>query len=1168
MSGAFKNSEHASRENCVGREALHAQCDVLVRHFLCLSLAAGALLCAPGLLAETHRLPLFVPTTGAGGQGVLRVLNLSAWPGTLEIHAINDSGVRLGPATLTLDALAAVDLDAADLAGGNSGKALGGGVGALSETVRLEVDTELSIQLLALLRSPDGLLHPVHDAIWSLPSADDDYRYLVPIFSAAQNTVEESHLRLVNPNQTPAKVSINARDDTGTAAIGGSVELTLAAGGTTTLTAQQLEAGDAGLTGMLGAGSGRWVLRVTSDQSIQVVSLVRSPTGALHNLSTVGLEGTAPADQAAFAERLGHEPISTVSGSRMARFDIETGNRFTELVEAEGIRRSRAGDLAYRRTGPHAGRLALDYDDGDQCVNHFYFASEVGGWFASRCAMADEPDGDWQGGRWWFSDIAPPAVDTSPRFTADLPSNQRLRVGEAITALILPIATGGNGMLTYALAPSPPGLSFDAVERRLAGVPSMVGDYAVTYTVTDADGDSDSLTFRIQVHDADLGTCVLGLLLRPGDACTYPGRSDMFSVDEDGRGHFLIVSSTRAINIPNRVYQGQLYDFRAEHRGDGLWRIDRLEGVKAPPPDTAPTFAPMVEPGDHSLVAGQAIAVLTLPAAEGGNGDLTYSLAPDVPGLGFDARTRQLSGTPSQPGTHAMTYSVADEDGDTDILPFTIRVREPEPPDLVVESLSVSNTEPTAGTSLTLDATLRNRGEAESSATTLRFFSSTDSEVTASDREIGSDRVAGLPGSGTSSQSIRLAAPSAEGTYFLGACVDAVADEGDTENNCATSVQVTVVPAPDLVVESVSASQRTATTNSFFTLSARVRNQGSAPSAATTLRYYRSSDESIADDDLQVGTGSVADLEASDRSVSSLSLRLPSNPGTNYYGACVDSVGGEADTANNCSGPAMVTVTRPAPPVVVEPPFGGAGTTFTDSLSSGGTTPLMVVIPAGSFRMGCLNPGNCTSNELPVHDVNIPRFALSMYEVTFDEWDACVDAGGCRYRPDDRGWGRGNRPVIRVDFDSAAEYVAWLSRETGKQYRFPTEAEWEYAARAGTETRYHWGNEVGTNRANCDGCGSQWDHQTAPVGSFGGNAWGLRDIHGNVLEWTADCINSDYRGAPTDGSAWLSGRCTSRVLRGGAWDSTPRFSRSAFRASGDIRLTTDVIGLRVARTLR
>ena len=155
-----------------------------------------------------------------------------------------------------------------------------------------------------------------------------------------------------------------------------------------------------------------------------------------------------------------------------------------------------------------------------------------------------------------------------------------------------------------------------------------------------------------------------------------------------------------------------------------------------------------------------------------------------------------------------------------------------------------------------------------------------------------------------------------------------------------------------------------------------------------------------------------------------------------------------------------------------------------DTFKDCDTCPEMVVVPAGEFMMGS-NDGQ--ADEKPVHKVTIAKpFAVGKFEVTFAEWDACVAAGGCKHKPDDEGWGRGKRPVINVSWDDITkEYLPWLSRKTGKTYRLLTEAEWEYAARAGSRAKYAWGDEIGKNSANCDGCGSHWDNkQTAPVGSF------------------------------------------------------------------------------------
>jgi len=237
-------------------------------------------------------------------------------------------------------------------------------------------------------------------------------------------------------------------------------------------------------------------------------------------------------------------------------------------------------------------------------------------------------------------------------------------------------------------------------------------------------------------------------------------------------------------------------------------------------------------------------------------------------------------------------------------------------------------------------------------------------------------------------------------------------------------------------------------------------------------------------------------------------------------------------------------------------------TALEGTVSDGG--PLLVGVPGGVFQMG-YSRDTLTPEETPVHQVQIPAFYIGRYEVTFAEYDRFARATG-RDRPDDEGWGRGQRPVVNISWDDAQAYVAWLSGRTGKRYRLPSEAEWEYAARAGTEGFYWWGYEIGTNNANCFDCGSQWDNRsTAPVGSFEENPFGLKDTAGNVMEWVADCYHNSYHGAPIDGSAWTSGVCSERVARGGAYNKPAR-SMHVSRRSGfspDTRL--GFIGFRVVR---
>lgn len=256
--------------------------------------------------------------------------------------------------------------------------------------------------------------------------------------------------------------------------------------------------------------------------------------------------------------------------------------------------------------------------------------------------------------------------------------------------------------------------------------------------------------------------------------------------------------------------------------------------------------------------------------------------------------------------------------------------------------------------------------------------------------------------------------------------------------------------------------------------------------------------------------------------------------------------------------------------------------------------PEMVVMPAGNFMMGApddearghdvdkrsdtSNPANKTfADERPRHEVAIARpFAVARYEVTFEEWNTCVLLGGCPSQDSDEGWGRGRQPVIHVTWEQAKLYTKWLAKRTGKPYRLLSEAEWEYVARAGSDTAFAGAGQIEKGMANCDGCGSQWDNKrAAPVGQFPPNAFGLHDVHGNVWEWVEDCYQSSYDAAPVDGTAVIASGCVNHVLRGGSFYNwpinlrsaarnwlRPDFSRDSQKAEAPARS----VGFRVART--
>lgn len=227
----------------------------------------------------------------------------------------------------------------------------------------------------------------------------------------------------------------------------------------------------------------------------------------------------------------------------------------------------------------------------------------------------------------------------------------------------------------------------------------------------------------------------------------------------------------------------------------------------------------------------------------------------------------------------------------------------------------------------------------------------------------------------------------------------------------------------------------------------------------------------------------------------------------------------------------------------------------------------VVTIKAGTLAMG--DASNKTQS--PVHRVQLQSFAMTKYLIARGEFAAFASETNYlgtawrkpRFRQTDRD------PVVNVSWQDAQAFAQWLSKKTKLNFRLPTEAEWEYAARAGTNTRYSWGAVVGDNKANCASCGSRWDNNTtAPVGSFAANAWGLYDMAGNAAEWVQDCYSADYQSAPIDGSAVTSGDCKYRVVRGGSWSDSTDSIGSAFRDSNmpDFRYST--IGFRLVREIK
>ena len=270
---------------------------------------------------------------------------------------------------------------------------------------------------------------------------------------------------------------------------------------------------------------------------------------------------------------------------------------------------------------------------------------------------------------------------------------------------------------------------------------------------------------------------------------------------------------------------------------------------------------------------------------------------------------------------------------------------------------------------------------------------------------------------------------------------------------------------------------------------------------------------------------------------------------------------------------AIGLILAPAAVVSAKPIDAKPGTVFSECKDC----PQMVVVPPGRFVMGAA-PGEKGGAAEARHPVTIAwPFAVGRFEVTFDEWAACLKDGGCAgVKLNDEGWGRGKRPVVDVDWDNAKAYVAWLSRKAGHPYRLLSEAEWEYAARAGSTTAFSFGPTLSAAQANFDASSKTELNpagahrgKTLPVGSFPANAFGLHDMHGNVFEWVEDCWHDDYKGAPADGRPWLgdAAACGGRVLRGGSWEDSATELRAAARVGGAVTDRSADDGFRVARDL-
>ena len=713
---------------------------------------------------EVHTVP-YVPSAAAEGHaGLVRIESRSSRSGEVRVVAVDDAGQRVEAGRLPLGAGAAVEFEMAAMESGDAALGLTG-TGPGEGDWRLELTTELDIEARAYARS-EGFVTALHDA--ALVTGEVE----LPLFNPGGDA-RRSVLRLANARGEPAAVSVRGVDDAGRAA--GPVTAELGPWEARSYAASELESGSAaGLTGSLGDGDGGWRLTLSADRgSAYATNLLLDGSGML----------------------------SSVPG-RMSRGGFHRVPLFPSASDGEG----RRGLVRVVNRSADSAEVSIDaFDATDRAYERLELtlAGEASGQFDSSDLERGSAEKGLTGstgpgeGDWWLelssaSDIEVLSyVDTASgplsalRGTAGVETESGMRYEALLWG-----ASGEVRLLNAGGAPA---------EVRLSGV-----------------------------DDAGSSGGAAELTLAPWSARTLTATA---------------------------LAEGEAGLRGALGAGTGNWRL-RLE-------------------------ADREIDVLSLVRGSGG-------MLSDV------SRRGRPAGAPPR----------------TEVIDATARGR----PDLWVAA-SASEAELSPGEAFELTAAVGNRG-GDASATTLRYHRSADAAITTSDTQVGTDAVAELAAGATSAESLTVNAPTAPGTYYYGACADAVAEETNTANNCSAAVAVTVREPPrrpDLVV-TATLSDAVVDPGETFSLETAVRNRGDAGASATTLRYYRSTDAAITTSDTQVGTDAVEALAATGSSGESIALTAASASGTYYYGACVDAVPEESDVANNCSMGVGVTVAERAPP--------------------------------------------------------------------------------------------------------------------------------------------------------------------------------------------------------------------------------------------------------------
>ena len=848
---------------------------------------SGMLSSVPGRMSRGgfHRVPLFPSASdGEGRRGLVRVVNRSADSAEVGIDAFDATERAYERLELTLAGEASGQFDSSDLEQGNAEKGLTGSTGPGEGDWWLELTSESDIELVSYVDTASGPLSALRGT--SGVETESGMRYEALLWG------ESGEVRLLNAGGGAVAVRLSGVDDAGSS--GGAVELTLAPWSARTLTATALAEGEAGMLGALGAGSGSWRLRLEADREIDVLSLVRGSGGMLSDVSRRGRPaGAPPRTDVIDATARGRPDLWVAASASEAELSPGEAFELTAAVGNVGDRQASATTLRYYRS---AGAAITAAD------------AELGTAGVSALAAGD--------------------VETDSLGLSAPAQAGTYHYGACVDAVAEETKTANNcSALVAVTVREPPPRPDLAVAATLSDAVLEPGEsFTLTATVGNRGG-ADAPPTTLRYHRSADGT------ITTTDAQVGTDAVDALAASGTSAESIALTAPTTA----GTYYYGACADAVAEETNTSNNCSAAVAVTVREPPRQPDLVVTAASASEAELSPGEAFELTATVGNRGGDASATTlryyrsadaSITAGDAEVGTDAVAALAAGAtsaesltlnaPTAPGTYyygACADAVAEETNTSNNCSAAVAVTVREPPrqpDLVVTAM-LSDAALDPGESFTLSATVRNRGGAQAQATTLRYYRSTDATIARSDEAVGTDSVAALGALAASAESVELTAPSTAGTYYYGACADAVAEETNTSNNCSAAVAVTVREPPrqpDLVVTAM-LSDAALDPGESFTLSATVRNGGGAQAQATTLRYYRSTDAMIARSDEAVGTDSVAALGALAASAESVELTAPSTAGTFYYGACADAVAEETNTSNNCSAAVAVTVREP-----------------------------------------------------------------------------------------------------------------------------------------------------------------------------------------------------------------------------------------------------------------